>query len=246
MELRQTLNAERARVYRALALLFRFPSEQIVADLRERQLPELRSALVRLGEAAPLLDAVDRLATRIAEVDSRNLEESYERTFEPSGGLRCPPHETAHASNAGQEGMLRNFELADIAGFYRAFGVEVSPGTERVDHIAAELEFMHLLAVKEAVAATEGSLEQAEICREASRAFLSDHLTRWASRFAVRLEESAADPLWAAAGCLLDRFVAADAARVDANNPRSGTERTPLVRAFQQEEDSSERDRDPS
>jgi DMSO reductase family type II enzyme chaperone len=244
MELRHTHNVERARVYRALALLFRFPSAQTVADLRERDLPELRDALVRLGEAESLLDAVDRLVTRIAEADPRDLECRYEQTFEASGGLRCPPHETAHAPNAGQEGMLRNFELADIAGFYRAFGVEVSPETERVDHIVAELEFMNLLAVKEAVAETEGNVEQAEICRGASRAFLGDHLMRWVGRFAARLEESAADRLYAAAGCILDHFVAADAARVGPKKPRGSEQNAPLARASRQQEDFNERDRD--
>jgi DMSO reductase family type II enzyme chaperone len=215
-ELDRGPNVERARVYRALATLFRFPSEELRADLRERQLPELRSALGRLEADESLLETVAQLASRIAEVDARELEQSYERTFEASGGLRCSPHETVHAVEKPVESMLRTFELADIAGFYRAFGVEVSPGTERVDHIVAELEFMHLLAVKESIAEREGTAEQVEICRDAARAFLADHLSRWAGRFAERLEESGTDRFYAGAGCLFDRFVALDTARLRA------------------------------
>lgn len=216
MELDRSPNVERARVYGALAALFRFPSEGLVDDLQERKLPELRDALGGVKADGSLLDAATQLGKRIAEVDVRELERSYERTFEASGGLRCSPHETVHAVEKPVESMLRTFQLADIAGFYRAFGVEVSPGTERVDHIVAELEFMHLLAVKEAVAETDGSTEQVEICRDAARAFLNDHLTRWVGRFAVRLEESGVDPLYATAACLLDRFVALDAAQLGA------------------------------
>jgi TorA maturation chaperone TorD len=76
--------------------------------------------------------------------------------------------------------MVKSFELADIAGFYRAFGVEITPGTERPDHIAVELEFMHLLAVKEVVAAgREDGGEHARICRDARATFFRDHLGRW-------------------------------------------------------------------
>jgi DMSO reductase family type II enzyme chaperone len=216
MELGPSRNVERARVYRALASLFHFPSEGLVVDLREHQVPELRNALGRLQADENLLEPVAQLAKRVVDVDPRELERSYERTFEAPGGLRCLPHETAHAAEKPVEAMLSTFQLADIAGFYRAFGVEVAPGTEHVDHIVAELEFMHLLAVKEAVAETDGSPERAEVCRDAARAFLRDHLSRWTGRFAARLEDSDTDCLYATAGCLLDRFVALDAAQLSA------------------------------
>jgi DMSO reductase family type II enzyme chaperone len=214
MELDRSPNVERARVYRALAKLFQFPSEGLVVDLREREVPELRNALDRLQADEKLLEPVAKLANRIGDVERRELERSYERTFEASGDLRCLPHETAHAAEKPVESMLSTFQLADIAGFYRAFGVEVAPGTEHVDHIVAELEFMHLLAVKEAAAETDGSPERVDICRDAARAFLADHLTRWVGRFAERLEGSDTDCLYATAGCILDRFVALDAAQL--------------------------------
>lgn len=216
MELERSRNVERARVYRALAKLFQFPSEGLVVDLREREVPELREALDRLEADEKLLGPVARLAKRIGDVEPRELEQSYEWTFEAPGGLSCLPHETAHSAEKPVESMLSTFQLADIAGFYRAFGVEVAPGTEHVDHIVAELEFMHLLAVKEAVAETDGSPERAEICRDAARAFLADHLTRWTGRFASRLGDSDTDCLYATAGCILDRFVALDAAQLSA------------------------------
>jgi DMSO reductase family type II enzyme chaperone len=217
VELAESLNFERARVYRTLAKLFQPPSPSAVAELRARELPELRSALIHLGCEENLLEVQELLSKRMGETEARELERSYEQTFEPSGGLQCPPHETAHTVEKAQEAMLRTFQLADIAGFYRAFAVEIVPGTERVDHIAAELEFMHLLAVKEAVAEADGRPEQAGICRDAARAFLSEHLARWTSCFAARLEAVDTDPAYAAAGCLLDRFVERDVAQMGAS-----------------------------
>ena len=147
----------------------------------------------------------------------RDLCDAYERIFEASGGLCCSPNETDHVADSPQEGLRRTYELADVAGFYRAFGVEVQPGTERADHVAAELEFMHLLAVKEVVTIDQSDAEErAEICREAARDFLRDHLGRFAPRLAERLEEASTEPFYAAAGQLLDRFVAGEAQRLGA------------------------------
>ena len=216
MELNRSPNVERARVYRALARLFHFPSEGLVVDLRERQVPELRNALDRLQADEKLLEPVARLAKRIVDVDPRELERSYERTFEAPGDLRCFPHETAHAPEKPVEAMLSTFQLADIAGFYRAFGVEIAPETERVDHISAELEFMHLLAVKEALAEAQENPEGVEICRDAARSFLRDHLGRWYPKFCSRLREAAAGPVYAAAGQLLERFLDLEASRAAA------------------------------
>ena len=71
-------------------------------------------------------------------------------------------------------------EMADIAGFYEAFGFRTGGAVrERPDHLAVELEFMSVLALKEALALAHGNTEQAEICQDAQQKFLADHLARW-------------------------------------------------------------------
>jgi DMSO reductase family type II enzyme chaperone len=214
---------DRARVYRVLAALFRAPEAGLLEPGTLLELHELEPALARLadekakqGSGRDLPQEASELARRLESADPARLAAAYQETFEPSGGLRCPPNETAHTAQTPQHALVRTFELADVAGFYRAFGVEVAPGTERPDHVGAELEFMHLLAVKEAVARQDEEAEHAQICRDAARAFLRDHLARWASRFAERLEEDATDPVYAQAGRLLGRFVEHDAQRLGA------------------------------
>lgn len=210
---------DRARVYRGLVQLFRPPDEESLREARERNLPELQQALERLGNGSELLGEVASLCELLDECAIDRLRTAYHAAFDESSGSRCAPTEMDQLGGAPQLQLTRTFEMADVAGFYRAFGVDVEAGRERVDHITAELEFMNLLAVKEAVALQEeGEGEHAEICRNASRAFLRDHLQRWAPRLGECLDESEADPVYRFAGRLLRGFIALDAEQIDAEN----------------------------
>ena len=216
---------DRARVYRTLARLFRRPDVENVDSLQRHDFPELRAALGRLGASGDLKHAAKDLGASLAGASAEPLGRAYHETFEVSGGLRCSPHEMAYAAEPSPHALTRTFESADVAGFYRALGVDPTPETERADHIAVELEFMHLLAVKEAVARrSEGGGEHVDVCREAARTFLRDHLGRWATRLAECLEEAEIDPLYANAGRVLEGFVKLDAAwfGVSGGGPKRG------------------------
>lgn len=69
--------------------------------------------------------------------------------------------------------------LADLAGFYRAFGLQPSGGIHRADHISVQLEFAHVLVAKEEWARSRGELGRTEVCREARRQLLVEHLGAW-------------------------------------------------------------------
>lgn len=205
-------NTDRALVYRLFARVFQPPEPERLAALRGDDAPILREALVRLGAGRELHEPAERLLASLEDANFEQLRSDYDATFEPFGGSQCPPNETAHAPGKPQEGLTRTFELADIAGFYRAFGVEVAPGGERPDHIAAELEFMHLLAIKEAVAEQRGEEEHAAVCRDAAAAFLRDHLAPWCPKLRDRIADSSPAQLYRAAGQALARFVELDLA----------------------------------
>lgn len=90
--------------------------------------------------------------------------------------------------------------LADIAGFYRAFGFPYSEGgDEKPDHIASELEFVAFLLAKEAHARASGKTEAAELVSRARLSFLKDHLARWIGGLAASLAARAPDDLRTAA-----------------------------------------------
>lgn len=200
---------DRALVYRMLAKLFQPPEPFRLDTLRDQDLPAVRMALARLKAPGETTALCNHLGLALERSNLTKLGVAYEAAFEPSSGAERPPNETAYAPKTPQEGLTRTFELADIAGFYRAFGVEVTPGTERVDHIVAELEFMHLLAVKEAAAEQRGEDDRVSLCRDAAAAFLGDHLARWCPTFRDHLAKGS-DRVYEIAGKLLAGFVEHD------------------------------------
>lgn len=170
----------------------------------------------RAPSSEPLLPVVDAFCRRTILPAERLL--AHARLFGHSRGLVCP-FETEY----GAEGGFRQpQELADIAGFYLAFGLKPAEGTdERVDHAACECEFMDFLARKEAF--TLGSLRRGEeepeaterlaTIRGAARGFLRDHLGRFGRAFASRLVKEDADGFHGALGAMLFRFLAREGLR---------------------------------
>ena len=213
-----SLSLDRARVYRALAQLFRMPDAQSIWEARDRNLPELCAALDRLEPASTLAGMARDLCELFEAAELDRLRAGYETAFDESSAARCAPTEMDQLDGPPQLELTRTFEMADVAGFYKAFGVEVEADGERADHIAAELEFMNLLAVKESIALQEeGEGEHAQICRDASRSFLRDHLMRWAPRLGELLAAEEHDPIYRIVGRLLGGFVTFDAEKVEAD-----------------------------
>jgi TorA maturation chaperone TorD len=203
-------HTDRALVYRSLGSLFRPPEDGKLKALRGEQASELADSLHALGADSGLVGLAKQVADSLAKMDEARLAEEWEANFGVSGGLRCPLGETAHTAESPQEAWLSGYRLADIAGFYKAFGVEVAPETDRPDQLAVELEFMHLLAVKEAVAEAQGEREDAALCREAAQKFLRDHLGRWTGEVRARLADGQG-AFYVLAATLLERFVDFDA-----------------------------------
>ncbi|MCZ7527254.1 MAG: molecular chaperone TorD family protein [Acidimicrobiia bacterium] len=138
---------------------------------------ELDAHLAVLGvEAARLL--VARARERGA-TDHDALLRARRRLLGPG---RTSPYETSY-TGAGAADLAR---LADVSGFYRAFGFQVSG--ERPDHFVAELELAAFLALGEARARHAGDGEGAAIFADAFGAFLRDHLGTWLRPLADRLE----------------------------------------------------------
>jgi DMSO reductase family type II enzyme chaperone len=203
----------RSEVYLWLSRLFRHPDESLWAALQEPTFAGLDAVLeagsAELGDALrPLL--ADLRAT-VAAIDLAHLQSEHRRIFGHIESAPCPPYETRYGS---RHLFQQTQQLADIAGFYRAFGLDVSETAhERPDHLAIELEFLHFLCFKEAYAMRHHGPEQAELCREAERKFLGDHVLQWAPSFAARLQEAASAGWYRQVGALLAAFLSTEAAR---------------------------------
>lgn len=122
-----------------------------------------------------------RLATNRARTPHEAWVAEHDRLFE--GGVGCPPNETAYIRR--DKGAI----LADIAGFYRAFGFNPGQGTgEKADHAVTEFQFFAILLVMAARAADAGRMEEEETTRRAMVHFAEDHLGAWIDIFCQRLE----------------------------------------------------------
>ena len=182
------------------------------------------AALVRgepAAEARPLglgecsladLDPASVLARLPANAESFNSD--YERTFGLLVSGNCPPYETEYINSKFT--FQRSQGLADIAGFYQAFGLEPSTGhPERHDHLALELEFMAFLFGLERAAAESDNADGAEriaICRDAQGKFLTEHLVWWVPTFARLLSRQDPGGFYEAISQFLAALMAAERA----------------------------------
>lgn len=197
----------RAALYRLLGAAFAYPE----AD----RLDTVARAARGLAPGGPpaLADRLETFAAAVEAADAAALAGEHVFLFDRES--RCPPYEGAWGDApqlAGKAALL-----ADVAGFYAAFGLE--PGTAQPDvedHIGAECEFMSTLALKEAYALAEDDPEGAQITRDGQIRFLGDHLGRWAGTFAGALREATPMPYYTALADLLAGLVTEDSARLGA------------------------------
>lgn len=186
----------RAQVYGFLAEMFSYPQENWTEDA-----PLLTEIVMALGD----LPALPHIPLMTLE----ELQAAHRHTFGTAGSL-C--YETEYGL---PHEYRQSQEMADIAGFYRAFGFDLG-GTirERPDHVAVELEFMHILALKEAQAWQMGLPEYVDICTDAERKFMTDHLGRWFDLFAQSVAHNAPDSVYKPAAQLASTFVWTEATKL--------------------------------
>jgi DMSO reductase family type II enzyme chaperone len=126
----------------------------------------------------------------------------------------CPLNEIEYGELKADP-LIQPHRLADLAAFYRAFGLEpATDAHERMDHICFELEFMAVLALKEAYAlAQQHNAEQLDACHHAQKDFLREHLGRWAPAFTRRLAASAGATSLGALARFTHEFIEAECRR---------------------------------
>jgi TorA maturation chaperone TorD len=170
-----------ATIYNLLASSLTGDGEKLMAVMTS-----LRKLFENLSMAAEM-ELVNEIV-KILDEDERATSE-FVRLFEM--GV-VPPSETSYTCR--ESPSLKTFELADIAGFYKAFNLKPSYGTP--DHLGAEMEFMAYLLVREALAESAGQHETVTICRDAREKFYREHLSVWVEDMAKQVGEKAEKPLY--------------------------------------------------
>jgi TorA maturation chaperone TorD len=196
----------RGILYDVLALCLRPPGDDTLSRLKDAgQKDALREAAADLGgEEGPVPSAVEALLGAV-ESPADDLDRSFQRLFGHTARGQVSPYETEYGSD---DLFRQSHEMADLGGFYRAFGLAV-PGSrrERNDHLSAEFEFLSFLCRKEAYELLKGDQASGAEVRRAQRTFLRDHAGRFGRAFARSLVKEADQPFHRAAGELCLAFL---------------------------------------
>ena len=208
----------RSAAYAMLAHGFQYPDHSVIATLTDPQLwegwPDVIGAID--GEAGVSLQSVRDLVKELAgcsDSDPREWQQLYDDLFGHAVRGKCPAYEMEYGRN---EIIRQASDLADLAGFYRAFGLEIaSDACGRPDHISAECEFMSALCAKEGHAHAQGDDTNVDICLDGERAFLRDHLGRWLPALAHSVQAADEDGLFGALARFADAFVKAECSHFD-------------------------------
>lgn len=231
------LDLAREYLYRFLAMALGDPTAETISYLSDpairrltmdatellRQEAEASATKLGLGELSP--DHLDVLPL-FAELPEWSVDPvgAYQNVFGLVCNRACPPYETEYQPSS--ESFFRAQELADIAGFYRAFGIEPAAAKpERPDYLPLELEFMAFLLTKKrlADAATDNeelAAEHVAVCAKAERAFFQEHIVWWAASFAQGLRRKTERGWYAKCADLLAAFLPIERSHLEVAPPR--------------------------
>lgn len=166
-----------------------------------------------VAQAEPPIANLEFESVRIHLPESLDaMQSEHARVFGMLLCSDCAPYETEFVSSS--EPFFRAQQMADVAGYFRAFGLTPSRRVnDRPDHVALELEFMAFVLTKKRLAGAieDNSIaERTAICQDAEHSFFTDHLAAWLPVFAVTLRHQAQDGFYVALADFLAAFISAE------------------------------------
>lgn len=217
------LAVARSFIHRFLAMAYEDPTPEAWAWLCNEDNRENLSTAVRVVAAsrqrvahstASLESSLQSLTAALCRDAAAGFRDAYIATFGHAARGGCPLNEIEYG-DIKADPLFQPHRLADLAAFYRAFGLEVAADAgERHDHLCLELEFMCVLTAKEAYAlAHQLEVEQLAQGRDAQKKFLREHLGRWTPAFTRRLAATTTEPVLRALAGFTRTFVETECAR---------------------------------
>lgn len=162
-----------AEVYGIISSAFKYPEDDLMDYLRN-SVGELAEAMELLSYEPETIENGMAFANTGLKIDAGEVRHSFNEFY--TGRKQASMDESEYDTAI----FYRYQRIADIAGFYGAFGFEISEEAHmRPDFIGTELEFMCLLLLKRAYAVEQGWNEQVEVCLDAERKFFSEHMEWW-------------------------------------------------------------------
>jgi TorA maturation chaperone TorD len=192
----------RATTYKLLAECYYPPVEATLHHVRQLS-RSLEAVCPPSAEAADRMEAAWQIHEGIDE-----LAIDHARLFVGPFALLAPPFGSVYLE--GERRLMGDSTLA-VGECYREVGLEVAAGFNGTpDHIAAELEFMHFLSVKEIEALAGEDLVRARHFRQKQKSFLERHLAAWVPDFSRSVEDQAQTRLYKSLAAATRMFIESD------------------------------------
>jgi TorA maturation chaperone TorD len=197
----------RANVYGICAMAFAFMDEDTVKTVRE-QSGDLIQVLQEAGVDPDALAAGQAFSKDLFRMSSAELIRGCNELF--VGRQQCRLDESEYDKNI----FYRHQRIADVSGFYKAFGFERAEELfQRFDFVGTELEFMCLLLLKRAYAIEHGMDDQADICAEAETKFFNEHLEWWIPTMCEKLLGADTCGFYPSLSSFLNSFIVSESSK---------------------------------
>lgn len=182
----------RSQVYHLLTLGFSYPSREMF-DIYQNG--SFMSELLGLLSSLPHLARIafeeartgDKVSLDLWGIGYRLFEVKYALTFEM--GNPQPPCSLYHGNYLYWQ--PRSELLAELAATYELFGVAMLEGEDEhdlPDYLCAELEFLHYLALNEALARESRDWEKAQHYLRGQKDFLERHMLPWLPELTAKIQ----------------------------------------------------------
>ncbi|MBW2443902.1 MAG: molecular chaperone TorD family protein [Deltaproteobacteria bacterium] len=174
----------RLNAYRLLADGYHRPEQSLLDSLEK-----LAVCMERVCSDAG--QYIEGMLAGIAGMEGvKTLEVDHARLFVGPFNLLAPPYGSVYLEG---ERQVMGASTADVKMRYQAVGLDVDTGfKDAPDHVAAELEFMHVLIFKALEAAGKGDARHIVASLTNQQAFLEIHLGAWIHEFAGKVIDNAA------------------------------------------------------
>lgn len=192
----------RLDAYRLLADGYHRPEKSLLDNLGK-----LTNCMERICSEAG--QSIKRMQAAIAGKEGAGLlEVDFARLFVGPFNLLAPPYGSVYLEG---ERQVMGASTADVQMRYRAAGLDVDAGfKDAPDHVAAELEFMHLLIFKTLEATSQGDTDHFLACLKNQQSFLEIHLGAWVHDFAGKVIENATTSFYRNLARATETFITED------------------------------------
>lgn len=187
----------RANSYKLLAECFQTPDEELITLIEDIEREEdLRLAVQSITDEVP--------------EDIESLRVEYAKLFVGPFEVLAPPYGSVYLDNS--ERVMTDSTM-DVMDRYREVGLDTDID-EPADHVAAELEFMYVLVVREIEAISKSNHDDAVEYLRRQQDFLNRHLGRWIADFTDEVTDYAETDFYRTLARETESFVTNDVDRV--------------------------------